>query len=219
MLSYAKNLLIDDEEIKYYTKRNMLVSFYKPVLVHIGALVLAGIICWAGELSAGPGVLVVLIALLAPLPYSIYVWLWWVNKYYLVTNFRVLKVEGILNKVHRDASLDQINDLSLSEPLLGRVLGYGHLQVMTANEDSGVTYHFIKDAVDFKKMVTTWKEHVEEDGYHLARGRRTALPQAEEPDDEDPISQIERLGELAKKGFISQEEFESKKQELLKQVE
>jgi len=219
MLRYAKKLLIADEEFKYYTKRNEIVSFYKPVLVHLVLLVVAvGI--W--QLSGvAEGWLVVVLALVVPLPYSLYVWLWWVNKYYIVTNFRVMKVEGILNKSHRDASLDQVNDLLLTAPLIGRVLGYGHLTVMTANEQS-ITYHYIKHPVQFKKTLTGWKEHAER--YHLGPpregdGRFPKRDQEAEEAPEDPIRQIERLGELVKKGLLSQEEFEAKKKELLAQIE
>jgi len=214
MLRYAKKLLIADEEVKYYTKRSEIVTFYKPVLLHLLLAVAGGALWWGSAWEHGWAFL--LVGLLLPLPYSFYVWLWWANKYYIVTNFRVLKVEGILNKVHRDASLDQINDLSLREPLIGRLLGWGHLQVMTANEESGITYHYIKHAVDFKKMVTTWKEHVEHDGLELRRKGEPPPSVSEAP--EDHISQIERLGELVKKGLLSPEEFEKKKQELLDEI-
>lgn len=217
VLRYAKKLLIADEEFKCYTKRNEIVSFYKPVLLHLGLLIVAvGI--W--QLAAVPGGWwLVLLALVLPFPYTFYIWLWWVNKYYIVTNFRVMKVEGILNKTHRDASLDQVNDLILTAPLIGRILGYGHLTVMTANERS-ITYHFIKHPVTFKKTLTGWKEHAERYGIGPPKegdGRFPKREQEEPP--EDPISQIERLGELVKKGLLSQQEFEAKKKELLEQIE
>jgi hypothetical protein len=87
---------------------------------------------------------------------------------------------------------------------------------MTANEESGVTYHYIKHAVTFKKMVTTWKEHVGHDGLELRR--KGEPPPSVGEASEDPISQIERLGELVKKGLLSKEEFEAKKKELLDEV-
>lgn len=218
MLRYAKKLLIADEEFKYYTKRNEIVSFYKPVLVHLLLLVIAVAVWRVGKIEGGWRL--VAVALLIPLPYTAYIWLWWVNKYYIVTTFRVMKIEGILNKSHRDASLDKINDLELTSPFIGRILGFGHLRVMTANEES-ITYHFIKHPVTFKKTLTAWKEHAER--YHLGPpeegyGGFPTRP-GQEPEAEDPISQIERLGELVKKGLLSQEEFETKKKELLKQIE
>lgn len=218
MLNYAKKLLIADEEIKFYTKRNEIVTFYKPVLVHLAALAVAVAVRRAAAMEQGWWLVVA--AVLLPLPYTLYTWLWWRTKYYIVTNYRVMKVEGILNKVHRDASLDQINDLQLSEPLIGRILGWGHLQVLTANEESGVTYHYIKHPVAFKKAVTSWKEHAERYGLGPPPEEKTSTKaQADQEEDEDPISQIERLGELLRRGLITQEEFEAKKKELLKHIE
>ena len=216
MLRYAKKLLIADEEFKYYTKRNEIVSFYKPVLMHL-LLLVATVAIWRG-VGIPKGWWLVVAAILIPLPYSLYIWLWWLNKYYIVSNFRVMKVEGILNKSHRDASLDKVNDLILTAPLIGRILGYGHLTVMTANEQS-ITYHFIKHPVRFKKTLTAWKEHAER--YHLGPPREGDGAQARRWAEEapDPIAQIERLGQLVKRGLISQEEFDAKKKELLAQIE
>lgn len=213
MLKYAKKMLIADEAIKYYTKRSEIVTFYKPVLVHLLALAAALAVWWGTGLERGWWLVVV--AVVGPLPYTFYIWLWWLNKYYIVTNFRVMKVEGILNKMHRDASLDQINDLELTSPIIGRILGFGHLRVMTANEES-ITYHYIKHPVAFKKTLTAWKEHAERYGLGPPPGGEEPPAEAEQ---EDPIGQIERLGELLQQGLLTQEEFEAKKKELLERIE
>ncbi len=216
MLKYAKKLLIADEEFKYYTKRSEIVTFYKPVLVHLLVLIVAVVIWQWTKLPKGGWLVVV--AVVGPLPYTSYIWLWWLNKYYIVTNFRVMKVEGIFNKLHRDASLDQVNDLILTAPLVGRILGFGHLTVMTANEQS-ITYHYIKHPVQFKKTLTGWKEHAERYGMGPPKEGDGARGQAWAAEAQDPISQIERLGQLVKRGLISQEEFDAKKKELLEQIE
>jgi len=52
-------------------------------------------------------------------------YLYWANKVYMVTNNRVLKLEGVFTKSHSDAALDKINDMTLEQDLLGRLLGYG----------------------------------------------------------------------------------------------
>ena len=217
MLKYARKMLIADEEFKYYTKRNEIVSFYKPALVHLVLLAIA-VLIW--QVAVEGGWWLVVVALAVPLPYTLYIWLWWVNKYYVVTNFRVMKVEGILNKSHRDASLDQINDLELTSPLIGRILGFGHLRVMTANEES-ITYHYIKHPVTFKKTLTGWKEHAERYGMGPPKEGDGRVPRRDQKKEapEDPISSIERLGKLVTEGLLSKEEFEAKKKELLEQIE
>jgi len=78
MLRYARKLLIADEEFKYYTKRNEIVSFYKPVLLHLLLLIVAAAIWRVAEL---PGAWwLVWVALLLPLPYTLYILGWLLNK-------------------------------------------------------------------------------------------------------------------------------------------
>src|SRR6185436_13776936 len=63
------------------------------------------------------------------------VWRWSAQDY-IVTNLRVIKVEGILNKHSADSSLEKINDAVLDQGLFARMLGFGDLDILTANEES-----------------------------------------------------------------------------------
>ena len=51
---------------------------------------------------------------------------------YVLTTRRLIHAEGVINKRASDVSLDRITDAVLTEPFLGRLLGYGDLRILTA---------------------------------------------------------------------------------------
>jgi uncharacterized membrane protein YdbT with pleckstrin-like domain len=173
-------------------------------------LVLIGLgVAYAWSLPAagllGTSMLLLVAVVLGVLLLARYVW--WRNKVYVVTNLRVMKLEGILSKSHRDASLDKINDLVMTQSILGRLLGYGDVQVLTANEASGMTFHQIQGPVAFKRQVLQVRTSEMADGPGLGAASVS-----------DPIAQIQRLGELRAQGTITEEEFAAKKKALMDRI-
>ena len=153
----------------------------------------------------------------------------WKTDEYVITNRRLLKVEGIINKRSGDSNLEKINDAILEENLVGRLLDYGDLEILTAAEVSVDRYRMLNHAKTFKKEMMTAK-HALEDGhsYHdvasapLA-GDRRALPAprpdttaTERADTPEEISQsLARLATLRDSGAITAADYDAKKQELL----
>ena len=64
----------------------------------------------------------------------------------MITNRRVMKVEGVLKKRSADSSLEKINDAVLEQSVFGRMLGYGDLDILTANEQSVDRYRMLSQA-------------------------------------------------------------------------
>jgi uncharacterized membrane protein YdbT with pleckstrin-like domain len=171
--------------------------------------VLVGVgIAYAWSLPAtgllGTGMLLVVALVLGILLLGRYIW--WRNKVYVVTNLRVMKLEGVLSKSHRDASLDKINDLVMSQSIGGRILGYGDLEVLTANEASAMIFHKLSDPVGFKRQVLQVRTTEMADGPGLGASAG------------DPIAQIQRLGELRAQGVLTEEEFAAKKKALMDRI-
>ncbi len=201
-MSYIERLMIPDEVVLHQARRSLYPTFAGPALALVAALA-AGV-----ALSVlVPGAVVVAWLLPAvPLVWLGWRYLYWVNKVYMVTNRRVLKLEGLFTKVHRDASLDKINDMNLEQGLLGRLLDYGDLGIATANESASVTYHFLHDPVEFKKQALMSRE----------AARPSATPGgAATTTEADPVAQLERFGALREKGVVTEEEFQTAKAQLL----
>ena len=64
-----------------------------------------------------------------------------------------MKVEGLINKRSADSSLEKINDAVLTQNLLGRILGYGSLDIMTAAENTVDQFRMLRDPISFKKAM------------------------------------------------------------------
>jgi uncharacterized membrane protein YdbT with pleckstrin-like domain len=200
-VSYLERLLIPDETVLHQARRSPYPTFAGPVLAIVASVAAAAAL---GVFVPG-AVIVAWVLPLLPVAWFGWRYLYWVNKIYMVTNRRVLKLEGVFTKSHRDASLDKINDMSLEQGLFGRLLGYGDLGISTANEAASVTYHFLDGPVEFKRQALMSRE----------AGRPAPATASA---DADPIAQLERLGALRQKGVVTEEEFQAAKAQLLGRV-
>ncbi len=71
----------------------------------------------------------------------------YVSREYVLTNRRVLEVEGVLNRRATDSSLEKINDAVLEQSLFGRLFGYGDLRILTAAEAGIEDFRMIRGPV------------------------------------------------------------------------
>ncbi|OGN87337.1 MAG: hypothetical protein A2X23_05715 [Chloroflexi bacterium GWC2_73_18] len=145
-------------------------------------------------------------------------WNWWAQDY-LVTNRRILKVEGVFNKRSADSSLEKINDAVLEQNVVGRLLGYGDLNILTAADQAIDEYRMLNHAPDFKRQMLNQKHQLElelEGGIQVTAPLRAAEPAAEPAAQAEEVTEtLARLADLRDRGAITPEEYETKKQELL----
>ena len=80
---------------------------------------------------------------------------------FIITNRRVMHVEGVINKKASDSSLEKINDAVLTESIFGRMFGFGDLEVLTASESGIERLDKLRDAKDFKKTMLEAKHELE----------------------------------------------------------
>jgi hypothetical protein len=78
--------------------------------------------------------LYILIGLVLPIPIA---YLAWKKTFYGVTNKRTLKVHGILSRSSRDAGHDKMQDVTMDQPLFGRMFHWGDLTFATAASAGG----------------------------------------------------------------------------------
>ncbi len=166
-MRYADSLLSEGEVVVLRTRQHWLALLMRArvaLLLWLIGIVLLGLIIWfnvqAGLirdlLSAAA-----LVALFAGLIVFLWAfWHWWAQDY-IVTNRRLLKVTGVLNKRSGDSSLEMINDAILNQSLWGRILNYGDLEIMTAAEVAVDRYRMIIGPKEFKKTMLNQKHALE----------------------------------------------------------
>jgi len=128
----------------------------------------------------------------------------WRNKAYVVTNRRVIQIAGVLNKDVVDSSLEKVNDVKMSQSFLGRMFGYGDIEILTASELGVNLFHEIANPIEFKTAMLNAKEKMGFDEMGTAMQSSADIP-----------TMIEKLDILRKRGIVSEEEFQKKKAELL----
>ena len=245
---YADRLLADGERVVLRTRQHPIAPIVEGRVQF--AIFFASIVLLVLLGNIQPGTFrtvlgyVALALLLLSLVWLIWVFWGWYSQDYLVTNRRVLKVEGILRKRSADSSLEKINDAVLEQGILGRMLGYGDLDILTAAETSVDQYRMLAEAQQFKRTMLDEKHALEEEFTRVpapplraaplspvsasapAVPRPAPAPVAPPPaapptpaapslSAQEITNALGNLADLRDRGAISPEEYEAKKQDLL----
>jgi len=234
---YADNLLADGERVVLRTRQHFLATIFEGRTAW--AIFIASVVLFflsgsvAQEIPQRVFQWIALGLLLISLFWLLQVYASWYAEDYMVTNRRVLKVEGIFRKRSADSSLEKINDAVLDQSVLGRMLGYGDLEIMTAAETSVDKYRMLAGAAQFKKTMLDEKHSLEEEFLRVpAPPLRAAPVMATAPADSPPPAAAAQpgmtsteitkaLGELADlrdRGAITAEDYEAKKSDLLGRI-
>lgn len=241
MARYADRLLADGERVALRGRQHVLATFIEGRVawaIFISALVLVVLDLqlepgFARDLFGwlGLGLLVIGLAWLTQ------IYLSWYAQDYVVTNRRVMKVEGILKKRSADSSLEKINDAVLEQSVFGRILGYGDLDILTANEQSVDRLRMLSQAQQFKRTMLDQKHRLEQESFQIpappiraaapmpelistaaAAPSPTSPPAPRDMSSEEITSSLGRLADLRDRGAITPEEYEAKKAELLERL-
>jgi uncharacterized membrane protein YdbT with pleckstrin-like domain len=221
-MSYAQSLLAKDEQILYRGRQHWLAPISDSLKPFV--LVLLGLVLFFVELKVNPGspvstvwLAISAIVLLVGLIWMGIIDLTWRAQEYIITNRRVLKVEGLIDKKSGDSSLDKINDAVLSQGILARILHYGSLEILTSNEEAIDRYTMLANVVAFKKAMLDAKNRLE-DGYRGSAATpvaAAAAPVARSGNSDDVAATLAKLADLRDKGAITPADYEAKKAELL----
>jgi hypothetical protein len=169
---------------------------------------------------------IAIVVAIIPAAEAIRITLDWVNERYIVTNRRVIEVKGTINKQISDSALEKVNDVELKQSVVGRVLGYGTVQIITGSDIGVNMFRRISGPLRFKRAMLNAKEGLHEP---TPPAKPAEVPPSSPPSDTlepaapEPDSQaasgipdlIIELAQLHQQGIISEEEFETKKKELL----
>ena len=210
-MGYLESILGNNEEVLFKTRRHWLVIARDVIVaVLLSLLVMVVVIALlepTQQLSAFG-----LLLLILTLGFLVVTWLRWWNEQYIVTNRRIVQVDGVLNKHVIDSSLEKVNDVVMAQSYLGRLLDYGNLEILTASDVGINKLETLSGPIRFKKHMLNAKESM---GMHDDFGRAADIGGDAAPTVPELIAQ---LATLRDNGVLTEEEFQSKKTELMSRL-
>lgn len=132
---------------------------------------------------------------------------------FVVTDRRVIHKIGVFAHETRQCPLSKVQDITVDQSFLSRVLGYGDVFIETASEAGQMRFPSITDPEKLRTAIWT---HVGPGGLAAAPAATAAPPGAGDP--ATPGQRMARLEELKSKGLITPEEFEEKRRQIVKEL-
>lgn len=140
---------------------------------------------------------------------------WWTSMYVL-TSERLMTRRGLVSKSGIEIPLENITNVNFSQSMVERMIGAGDLLVESAGTSGQSKFKDIPHPDIFQAELYRTRE---ERTLYLS-GRHTQTPQATEPQRGGTANAeaIQKLAELRDQGHISDEEYETKRKELLDEM-
>jgi uncharacterized membrane protein YdbT with pleckstrin-like domain len=212
MMKYVESLLGKNEQILWRARQHWIVLTANFVINLFIFIAIWALFALFGNIQFLAGIQgFVLLVLLIPIGWFGWEFLQWWAEEYLITTTRVVQTEGLINKHTKDSALEKINDITLNQSVLGRILNYGDLAIITGSDVGTNVLKRLAKPVEFKKTLLEQKQKLS-DGDDLGPRKTTA---ATEDDEEDPLKKIAQLDDLRKSGAISEVEYQQAKAKLL----
>ncbi len=207
-MNYVTQLMGENEQIVLRARQSWVVLIRSALENFLIALALVTVaVLWQGA-SADNRIYWILLLLLLPVGRFMLGFIHWLNREYIVTNRRVVQVDGAINKNVIDSSLEKVNDVRMSQSIIGRMLDYGDIEILTASELGINRFQRIGDPIKFKTAMLNEKEKL---GYE-----ENPLPApVAAPAPTEITVLLAQLNALYKEGLITADEFAKKKAELL----
>lgn len=132
----------------------------------------------------------------------------WITTRFTLTTDRLKARSGFVRRQGIEIPLERVNTVFFSQTIFERLIGSGDLVIESAGEQGQQKFTDIR-----KPLLVQNQIHLEMEANADRRysGGSTSAPN-EEP---DVFAQIDKLDDLRKRGLVSAEEFETKKDELL----
>ena len=144
----------------------------------------------------------------------------WKYNLWGVTNMRVVDESGFFTRYSKESPLDKINNVEYDQPLMGRIFGYGNVDIQTAAEMGETKYTLIHHPKLLKDTITHAQEEykkiqITSQATQLAQAIAKNINPAAAPSQQMIADELQKLFELLQKGAITQEEYVTQKNRLM----
>lgn len=144
----------------------------------------------------------------------------WKFNLWAVTNMRVIDEEGFFTRYSKESPLDKINNVEYDQPILGRILGYGNVDIQTAAELGETKYSMIHHPKLLKDTITHAQEEykkiqINTQATQLAQAIAKNTGMVGSASQQMVADELSKLFDLLQKGAITQEEYVVQKNKLM----
>lgn len=232
-MAYVDQLLANGERVLLTAHRHPLF-----MVTNVAPLLFLTLILWGLSFAAwnfiptvgGYVGLALLIGSFIPLVVAAYRFLWWRMERYIITSYRIIQIEGIVNRRTFDSALEKVNDVETDQSVFGRMFNYGSISIITGSEIGVNELVGIARPYDFKRALLEAKLAFgpdRGDGFSISqaefiddepRDERRAASGPDEPtrkfetvnEESDPSRVAVALTELRNAGVITEDEFQER---------
>jgi len=207
-VGYPRNLL-NDAEVIVLDLRPHWWFFAKPLFLLIVAIAL-GVVALAFDAPSAANLIVGLAIVVA------IIWLGvryvvWATTNFVVTSDRLISRSGVLTRQGIEIPLERINTVFFRQNLWERFIRSGDLEIESASEQGSSKFTDIRRPLNVQNEIYRQMEGNENRKFDRV-GKNLSGPGLSIPE------QIEKLDELRRNGVLTDEEFDSKKAELLRRL-
>jgi uncharacterized membrane protein YdbT with pleckstrin-like domain len=161
---YLKKVLSPGETVLFRVRQHSIFLFGRIFVWLVLSLVIVGVVGALWTMNQATPLLYGLGLLIVPLFVIWWQYLQWTNHGYVLTNRRVIQLNGVFSKEVIDSLLEKLNDIKTDQTLLGRMFGYGDVEILTANEVGNNIFRHIAHPLEFKTAMLQAKEALERTG-------------------------------------------------------
>jgi membrane protein YdbS with pleckstrin-like domain len=126
---------------------------------------------------------------------------------FVVTNRRVVRKVGLLAREAEHAPIEKIQDITIDQGVMARLLGYGNVALETASERGRIVFPDIARPEAFRSAI--W-------GQGTAATAGPAPPPVSALATPSAAARLAELEDLRTRGLLSTEEYSRKREEILK---
>ena len=219
-MAFEKKLLNENEEVLLDLRPHW--WFIAPHSAALLGVVIVAIIAVAVDASSIVkysewflfGVVVVVLATL------VWRWLRWTRINFVITTDRLIFRAGVVEKRGIEIPLERINTVFYAQSLFERLVGSGDLSVESAGEGGQQHFDNVRRPQLIQQEIYRAMEINKNQGF-AAMAQAHAAAAVAAPSADRPLSipeQIEQLDQLRLRGVITEQEFQTKKRDLLNRM-
>ncbi|MBX6342480.1 MAG: PH domain-containing protein, partial [Thermomicrobiaceae bacterium] len=163
-MAYIDGLLADGESVLISARRHALFVAARLVLLGVAAVALAALGVWVATSVSTLAAIVPWAVAAVAAGLAVARFLAWRSEQFVVTNYRIIQTEGVLNKRVLDSSLEKVNDILMTQSLIGRMLDYGTIEIITGSDVGVNRLDALAHPALFKRMIVDARNRLAGEG-------------------------------------------------------